>query len=160
MVLFADDINILIIDKNIDAVQARLNRVIKQFENWFSNNNLIFNTDKTKGLLLHLNKTCNLVMPKIFFKNVEISYTSEVKFLGIISDNLKWNTHIQCVCSKLNKVSYMILSLRGDLSVFMLRFINIFYKISILDKVWYNFMGWGKRECKGIIDVKKGSSFN
>ena len=35
-------------------------------------------------------------MPKIVFKNGEISYTSEVKFLGInISNNLKWNTYIQ-----------------------------------------------------------------
>ena len=35
-------------------------------------------------------------MPKIVFKNVEISYTFEVKFLGInISNNLKWNNHIQ-----------------------------------------------------------------
>jgi len=41
LVLFADDINILIIDKNIDGVQARLKRVIKQFETWFSNNSLI-----------------------------------------------------------------------------------------------------------------------
>ena len=35
-------------------------------------------------------------MLKIVFKNVEIIYTSEVKFLGInISNFLKWNTHIQ-----------------------------------------------------------------
>jgi hypothetical protein len=33
LALSADDINILI-DKNVDAVQARLSRVIKQFENW------------------------------------------------------------------------------------------------------------------------------
>jgi hypothetical protein len=46
---FADDINIFIIDKNIDAVQARLNRVIKQFENLFSNNSFIINNDKTKN---------------------------------------------------------------------------------------------------------------
>ena len=47
-------------------------------------------------MLFHLNKTCNLVMPKIVFKKVEISYTSEVKVLGInISNNLKWNTHVQ-----------------------------------------------------------------
>ena len=33
-------------------------------------------------------------MPKIVLKNDEISYTSEVKFVGInISNNLKWNTH-------------------------------------------------------------------
>jgi len=49
---------------------------------------------KQRQMLFHLNKTCNLVMPKIVFKNVEISYTSEVKFLGInISNNLKWNSH-------------------------------------------------------------------
>jgi len=31
-------------------------------------------------MLFHFNKTSNLVMPKIVFKNVEISYTYEVKF--------------------------------------------------------------------------------
>jgi len=33
LVLFADVINILIVDKNVDPVQERLNWVIKQFEN-------------------------------------------------------------------------------------------------------------------------------
>jgi hypothetical protein len=66
-------------------------------------------------MLFHLNKTCKLVMPKVVFKNIEISYPSEFRFLGInISNNLKWNTHIWILCSKLSKVSYMILSLRGD----------------------------------------------
>jgi len=83
LVLFADDINILIIGNNIDAVQAKLNRVIKQFVTWLSNNSLTVNIDKTKAILFHLNKTCHLVMPRIVFKNVEISYTSEVKLLGI-----------------------------------------------------------------------------
>jgi len=32
LVLFVDDINILTIHKSSDAVQGRLNRVIKQFE--------------------------------------------------------------------------------------------------------------------------------
>ena len=66
-------------------------------------------------------------MPKLSFKNVEISYTSEVKFLGInTSNNLKWNTHSQFLCSKLYKVSYMILSLKGDLSLVMLG--NTYFK--------------------------------
>jgi len=43
LVLFADDINILVIDKNIDTLQEELDRVIKQFETWFSNNSLIIN---------------------------------------------------------------------------------------------------------------------
>jgi len=35
LVSFADEINILIIDKNIYAIQERLNGVLKQFETWF-----------------------------------------------------------------------------------------------------------------------------
>jgi hypothetical protein len=82
----------------------RLNLVLKS--------ELIINTDKTKVLLFYFNKTCNLVKPKIVFKNVEISYTSVVKSLGIsVSNNLKWNSHIQVLSSKFNKVSYMITSL-------------------------------------------------
>jgi len=52
-------------------------------------------------MLSHFNKTCNLVKPNTVYNYVEISYTSEVKFLGInISNNLKWNTHIQCFMLK------------------------------------------------------------
>jgi hypothetical protein len=36
----------------------------------------------------------------------------------------------------------------------------IFYKISVFDKVWYNFMGWRKKECKGIKSTKKGPLYN
>ena len=100
-------------------------------------------TDKIKAMIFHLNKTCDLVMHKIVFKNAEISYISEVKFLKInILNNLKWNTHIQFLCSKLKKVSCMISSLRADLSLFILQ--NIHFTVSIFDKVWHNFMGWGK----------------
>jgi len=52
------------------------------------------------------------------------------------------------------KVSHMISSSTGDLSLFMLRN-TYFYKISFFDKVQNNVMGWEKRECKGIKDTKK-----
>ena len=101
------------------------NKVCRQWI-WFSNKSLIINTVKTKATLFHFNKTCNLVRPKIVFKNVEISYTSVVKFLGIsISSSLKWNTHIQFLSWMFNKVSYMITSMRSNLGLFMLR--NIYF---------------------------------
>jgi len=89
-------------------------------------------------MIFHFNKTCNLVKPKTVFNNVEINYTSEVKFSGINininfnininipTNNLKWNTHIQSVCSKLNKAFSAIASPRGDCSLFMLR--NIYFE--------------------------------
>ena len=93
-------------------------------------------------------------MPKIVFKNVEISYTSEVKFLGInISYNLKWNTHIQFLCSKLNKISYMISSLRGDLILFMLR--NIYFT-KFRSVIRYGIILWGgERESVKILKIQE-----
>jgi len=68
-------------------------------------------------MLFHSNKTSNLVKTKIIFNNAEINCASKTKFLGIdISNNLKWNTHIQILCSKLNNVFYMTASL-GRLNI-------------------------------------------
>jgi hypothetical protein len=48
VVLFADDANILAIDKNINTLQEKINRVMIQLESWFSKNNLVINTLKLK----------------------------------------------------------------------------------------------------------------
>ena len=103
-------------------------------------------------MLFHLKKTYNLFMPKTVLKNDEVSYTSEVKFFGInISYNLIWNTHIQFLCSKLNKVSCMISSLRGDLRLFMLR--NIYFT-KFQSLIRFGIILWGgerERNKKGVF---------
>ena len=53
LLLYADDTNILIVDKN-EALQARLSSVMKQLEIWFFNNDLIINTTKIAAMSLHL----------------------------------------------------------------------------------------------------------
>jgi hypothetical protein len=70
----------------------------------------------------HFNKIRFADRPHIVFNNSEITCSSELRFLGIdITENLKWNIHIQSLCSKLSKTSYIIKSLRGVLSPYMLR---------------------------------------
>jgi len=51
MVLLPDDTNILVIDKDLDVLQPKCNRVIKHLEIWFQNNNLLINTKKTMAML-------------------------------------------------------------------------------------------------------------
>jgi predicted ATP-grasp superfamily ATP-dependent carboligase len=51
MVLFADDTNILVIDKNYTALQEKTNRVMEQLETWFLYNNIAINTEKTQVML-------------------------------------------------------------------------------------------------------------
>jgi hypothetical protein len=64
VVPFADDTNILIIDKNINTLK-KINRVMIQLESWFYKNNLVINTDKTKAMLFQLNKMYVMTEPFI-----------------------------------------------------------------------------------------------
>jgi len=47
LVRFADDINVLIMDSNICALQRKIDRVIAELEIWFNRNDLVINVSKT-----------------------------------------------------------------------------------------------------------------
>jgi hypothetical protein len=46
MVLFADDINVLVIDNDKEIIQQKINKIMKQLEAWFQANNLVINIKK------------------------------------------------------------------------------------------------------------------
>jgi len=47
LVMFADDINVLIMDSNVCALQRKIDRVIAELEIRFNRNDLIINVSKT-----------------------------------------------------------------------------------------------------------------
>ncbi|PNF29254.1 hypothetical protein B7P43_G10478, partial [Cryptotermes secundus] len=154
VVLFADDTNILVTDKNINILQDKIGEVMIQLESWFSKNNLIINTEKTKAMLFQLNKSYYMSEPVITFKNMKISYTSQFKFLGVnISNNLKWSSHIQSLCLKLNKVCYIIKSLKDVVSFSTLR--NVYFA-KFQSLISYGLIFWGG-ECESskILKIQK-----
>jgi hypothetical protein len=51
LILYADDTNVLVIDKNEEALQTKLSLVMKQLEIWYHKNDPIINTKKQ--LLCH-----------------------------------------------------------------------------------------------------------
>ena len=51
-----------------------------------------------------------------------LEYVADQKFLGIhITETLNWNIHLQTVAHKLSKASFMIRSLKENLSPYMIR---------------------------------------
>ena len=93
LILYADDMNVLVIDRNQEALQTKLSLVMKQLEIWFLKNDLIINTTKTVAMSFHL--CCQPPFkPRILLRNKEIEYMPEVKFLGMcITENLSWQAH-------------------------------------------------------------------
>jgi hypothetical protein len=48
IILYADDTNILIVDKNEESLKIKLVSIMKQLEAWFYSNELILNIEKSK----------------------------------------------------------------------------------------------------------------
>jgi len=117
LVVFADDINVLIWDSDERLFQTKIDRVVAELETWFNRNDLVINAGKTEVMLFHNTQTHVLVKPLVTFNNMNVEYTAEIKFLGIhITDTLKWHSHIQLLAGKLCKVAFMIKSLKEVLS--------------------------------------------
>jgi hypothetical protein len=53
MVMFADDINVLIMVSDLCALQSKIDRVIAGLEIWFNRNDLITNVGKTGIMSFH-----------------------------------------------------------------------------------------------------------
>jgi hypothetical protein len=54
----------------------------------------MINTEKTFAMSFHLKQLRVPLRPKIVFKNAEIAYQSELRFLGNnTTENLKWCVH-------------------------------------------------------------------
>jgi hypothetical protein len=141
VILSADDTNILVIDNNKSIRQDKVDKVMRQLESWFSMNNMVINSEKTKAMFFQLNKLHDSIEPVITFKNVIINYTSQFRFLGInITHKLKWNVHIQSVCAKLNKVCYIIKALKDEVSSYILR--NVYFA-KVQSLISYGLLFWG-----------------
>jgi hypothetical protein len=105
VVMFADDINMLITDSDIDILQGKINRAIAELECWFYKNKLVINTNKT-GIMSFYNKhKVHMAKPIVSINKMNLYYTTETKFLGIhITESLNWNAHVKVLASKLSKV--------------------------------------------------------
>ena len=80
MVMFADDISILITDKDACALQIKINRVMTELEIWFNRNDLIINISKTGIMSFHNRQVKFPIKPQVTLNKINLEYTTEVKF--------------------------------------------------------------------------------
>ena len=86
IVVFADDISIIITDTNRDNFNLHANMLFNNINTWFNNKLLNLNFSKTHYLEFGSIKHCNVNM-QIQHNHNHIADTSETKFLGLIIDD-------------------------------------------------------------------------
>jgi hypothetical protein len=68
---------------------------MRELETLFQENNLIINSEKTLAMSFHSKQIRLPSRPQISFKNMDIAYKLELRFLGIyITEKLKWDTQV------------------------------------------------------------------
>ena len=128
--------------------------LIKKITNWFQNNNLLINKEKTVSLYFRHLQNNNDNVPVVNFDNKNIPLQTEAKFLGVtVNHNLKWNSHIELLSKKLSKVCFLLRQTRETVNKQVLR---TFYYSNFHSLLLYGILFWGNSSsAKTIFTIQK-----
>ena len=117
------------------------NDELRKFSDWACANRLSINTDKTfYNLISNFEITADF-QPAIFLNNRQIIRQSKILFLGVIIDEkLRFNSHVQKVCSKVSKSIGILNRVKCDLPLSTLK--TLYYSF-IYPFIHYCILIWG-----------------
>jgi len=143
-ILFADDTNLLLSNKNIQDLMRVANQEIQKISDWLKVNKLSLNIKKTHFVLFHFrqkyipNNLCLKIDNSVIEK---VSYT---KFLGIVlHENLTWQTHIQTLERKISKNAGILKALQSKVPIYVLHHL---YNALIYPYLQYCNIAWASQQ--------------
>ena len=140
--LYADDTAIFYSSKDIQDINTCLNTTLTGIDLWMEKNNLTLNAKKTKAILFgsshNVNKTGEL---ELYLKDNRLENVEHCKYLGLTFDHkMKWDIHINHICSKVSKYIGLFYRIRDFLSADHL---NTIFKAIVLPRLSYCDVVWG-----------------
>jgi len=163
-VLYADDISFIITNPSPIEFADKLNKVFTNVSEWFRNNLLFLNFNKTTYLQFQT-KNSQKLGSNIKLLNNQVTNSTSTKFLGLtIEETLSWKWHINQILSRLSSACYAIKVITPLMSEDILKMIYYSYVHSIIT---YSIILWGnspystdifKIQNRIILIMKKSSS--
>ena len=125
---FADDTNLLYVNKSLKKINKHVNHDLKLLCNWLRANEISLNTKKTEIILFRSrNRTIDKQL-NFRLSGQKINLSNAIKYLGIIIDeHLTWSNHINILACKLSRANGMLSKIRHYVSYKTL--ISIYYAI-------------------------------
>lgn len=151
---YADDTNLLVSGSNMKYLLENAENAFLLTSNWFAQNKLIINDDKT-NLILFRTKQYQIEKPENILlcgKNYTIS--NNTTFLGItIEEFLSWNDHINKLCLKLSSIGYGIKLVSRYMN---LNTLKILYHANFESVLRYGILFWGSSaELQRVFVIQK-----
>ena len=110
---FADDTNLLVIDKSMKKIQKQINLDLKFLCKWLKANKISLNASKTELLIFRDPKKKISFDLKIKIDGKKLIPSDYVKYLGILIDShLNWHPQTMVLSSKLSRANGMLAKVR------------------------------------------------
>lgn len=152
---FADDTALCYSGNNWTEIQVAMNYDLELIKWWFTVNNMLLSTEKTKYVNFSLKKNINFI-DQIVYKCVNcvgnnvfcaqnqckiLNKTNEIKYLGVFLDSeVKWKVHISKLKYKINNLLRYFYFLRDLCNENILRML---YFSLIQSRIEYGIVFWG-----------------
>lgn len=138
MTLYADDVTVVIAEKNLDLLTNKTVDTLGLMSDYFKVNNLQLNIDKTQ-LIYFDNKYTELL--NVNYNDCTLNTCNSIKFLGLYIDNrLDWKSHVDYLCSNLSKYCYALRTLTESVSTDVA---VTAYRAYIHSRLSYGIIFWG-----------------
>lgn len=153
IICYADDTAILVHSSSTESLNIKANNVIKEIKDWFDNNLLELNLNKSKYIHFNINSVVNSPELNICIHSfkcqsgicencVILENSNYIKYLGLTLDSkFKWNYHINILTNTIRKFFYVFHDLRHIFNTDMKRIIYLALVQSIL---CYGIVFWGQ----------------
>uniref|UniRef100_A0A1B6JKN6 Reverse transcriptase domain-containing protein n=1 Tax=Homalodisca liturata TaxID=320908 RepID=A0A1B6JKN6_9HEMI len=141
LVLFLDDTTILSGGDTPESAALQAANIFARAEDWFSENRLKLNANKTQEMMCTFSRTTGWG-------------TNTTKLLGFNLDlKLSWNAHIETVCTKLARVTFLLRKLALLLAVEHL--VTIYHGL-FHSHLSYGLLMWGHASgCSQVLRLQK-----
>jgi len=155
-IIYADDTNIIYAHKDKARLFNILNTELQKVSDWFSNNRLAINTEKTNFVLFKERNTDNSPDYSVKINGKTVKQTDKVKFLGVeIQSNLSWDAHCQTKANRMSQSLAILSKLKNQLPSSALELI---YHSLIESHLNYGIVAWGnttKQSLKRLQIIQK-----
>ena len=139
---FADDTNLLYVNKNLKTIQNKINKDLKSLVTWLRANKISLNASKTELIIFRDPRKKITYDMKIKIDGKKLTPCSSVKYLGIyIDQHLNWNVHLAELKPKLSRAVGMLSKLRYFVNKETLRMVYFGIFSSLLS---YGAQIWGQ----------------
>ena len=117
---FADNTNVFIVDKHLQALYEKGNSELENIDNWMIANKLSINANKTNYIIIQTPKSRSVKTTTSFqlkLRNNKVEKVSSTRFLGeIINENLTWKYHMDMIKQKMRAALGAVMRIRSYLS--------------------------------------------